>query len=66
MFTEPPEYQTSERWLAQFNGRALDPELALKRGIRALSGATLSSQAATDAVRRVLAIHQRLQQSQAP
>ncbi len=65
LFTEPPEYQPSERWLAQFTGRALDPELALKRGIRALSGATLSSQAATDAVRRVLAIHQRLQQAPA-
>lgn len=66
LFTEPPEYKVSERWLAQFSGRALHSELALKRGIRALSGATLSSQAATDAVRRVLAIHQRLQQAPAP
>ncbi|MFN7965013.1 MAG: FMN-binding protein [Acidobacteriota bacterium] len=56
-FSEPPEYQVSERWLAQFTGQTLDPELALKRSIRVLSGATLSSQAATDAVRRVLAIH---------
>ena len=56
-FAEPPEYRVSPRWLAQFEGRSLDPELQLKRGIRTLAGATLSSRAATDAVRRVLAIH---------
>lgn len=56
-FAEPPEYRASERWLAQFEGRALAPELQLKRGIRTLAGATLSARAATDAVRRVLAAH---------
>jgi FMN-binding domain len=56
-FDEPPEYQPSERWFQQFEGRTLSPELRLKRGIRTLAGATLSSHAATDAVRRVLALH---------
>jgi len=54
---EPPEYLPKPGWLSQFHGRALDPELSVKRGIRGITGATLSSQAATDAVRRVLAIH---------
>jgi len=56
-FDEPRDYEPSERWFRQFDGRALDGDLALKRGIRALTGATLSSRAATDAVRRALAVH---------
>lgn len=66
MFSEPPEYQVSDRWLTQFNGHTLDSDLALKRSIRVLSGATLSSQAATDAVRRVLAIHRVIHTAAAP
>ena len=56
-FDEPRDYLPSERWLEQFAGRRLDPGLRLRRGIRALSGATLSSEAATAAVRRALAVH---------
>jgi FMN-binding protein len=56
-FGEPPEYLPKKSWLDQFGGHALDPDLSVKRGIRGITGATLSSQAATDAVRRVLAIH---------
>ena len=56
-FREPPEYKPTDRWYAQFEGRALTPDLQLKRGIRTLAGATLSSRAATDAVRRVLVLH---------
>jgi len=60
-FSEPPEYQPSVPWIAQFEGRAFDDELRLQRGIRTLAGATLSSVAMTDAVRRVLAIHEALE-----
>lgn len=56
-FGEPPDYLPKKAWLDQFQGHALDQELSVKRGIRGITGATLSSQAATDAVRRVLAIH---------
>jgi len=56
-FGEPPEYLEKRGWLEQFLGRRLDDEMSVKRGIRGITGATLSSQAATDAVRRVLAIH---------
>ena len=57
-FDEPPDYLPGERWLQQFDGRALDDQLAMKRGIRGITGATLSSRAVTEAVRRVLATHQ--------
>ena len=57
-FAEPKEYQPSPRWYKQMEGRTLTKELELKRGIRTLAGATLSSRAATDAVRRALAEHE--------
>lgn len=56
-FAEPPEYEPSRRWFEQFEGRELDESVRLRRDIRTLSGATLSSKAATEAVRRVLAVH---------
>lgn len=59
-FAEPPDYLPKKNWLAQFAGRALDSDLSINRGIRVITGATLSSHAATDAVRRVLAIHETL------
>lgn len=60
-FSEPPEYRASERWLDQFDGKALRPELSLKRGIANMTGATLTSTAITRAVRRVLALNQVIQ-----
>lgn len=56
-FSEPPEYRPPESWLRQFDGRALSEDLALKRKIINMTGATLSSQAVTHAVRRALALH---------
>ena len=56
-FDEPEDYLPGARWLGQFDGRALDPDLQLKRGIRTLTGATLSGRAITDASRRALALH---------
>ena len=57
-FSEPEEYLPREHWYAQFPGKALDEELSVKRGIRAVSGATLTARATTEAARRVLALHQ--------
>lgn len=57
VFREPVEYMPREGWYRQFDGGALDDELALKRGIRPVTGATLTARATTEAVRRVLAIH---------
>ena len=56
-FHEPTEYKPPDRWLAQFDGRQLGPELQLGRGVQAIAGATLSSRAATRSVRRALALY---------
>jgi hypothetical protein len=55
-FDEPEDYLPSSRWLQQFPGRSPD-ELGSRRGVRTLTGATLSSRAVTQAARRVLALH---------
>ncbi len=54
-FLEPIEYLPSRRWLAQYDDRPLDDDLALRRAIRTIAGATLSGVATNAAVRRVLA-----------
>ena len=56
-FSEPEEYMPREHWYEQFQGKALDDELSMKRGVRAVTGATLTARATTDAARRVLALH---------
>jgi len=61
-FDEPEDYLPSAQWLRQFEGHPLEHDLALKRGIRAITGATLSARAVTDAVRRTLALHQLLRE----
>ena len=55
-FLEPPEYMPSERWYQQFDGKTLNDNLKLDRDIRAVTGATLTARATTEAVRRVMAI----------
>jgi FMN-binding protein len=57
-FSEPEEYLPREHWYAQFPGKVLDGELAIRRGVRPVSGATLTARATTEAARRVLALHQ--------
>ena len=57
-FREPQEYEAPEGWLAQFPGRELDDELSLRGAIAPITGATLTANAVTRAVRRVLALHQ--------
>ena len=55
-FDEPEDYLPSRRWLEQFPGRDLDG-LGTRQGLHALTGATLSSRAVTQAARRILALH---------
>lgn len=61
-FAEPPDYLPRAGWYGQFVGRALDDELRLDRGIRAVSGATLTASSTTAAARRVLALHRSIEQ----
>ena len=65
-FGEPPDYLPRRKWLDQFTGKRLDADLALPRGIHGISGATLSARAATDAARRVLAIHEAIEATPEP
>jgi hypothetical protein len=55
-FAEPPDYLPREGWLRTLDGRALDDELWPGRGVRRVTGATLTVQALNDAVRRALAL----------
>ena len=54
-FHEPVQYRASTKWFGQFEDRALDRELAVRRDIAGIAGATLTSNAITAAVRRALA-----------
>lgn len=65
-FLEPREYQASRTWLDQYNQRALSDDLQIQRAIRAVTGATLTARATNQAVRRVLAIDQVLQNDVEP
>lgn len=56
-FHEPEDYRAPARWLKQLDGRELDGELFVRRGVRNITGASLTSQALTEGVRRVLAVH---------
>ncbi len=60
-FLEPREYQASEQWFRQYEQQSLSDDLALQRLIRPIAGATLTTLAANQAVRRVLAIDQVLE-----
>jgi hypothetical protein len=64
-FSEPEEYMPREHWYGQFPGKGL-PELSLKRGVRAVSGATLTARATIEAARRILALHRALHPEQGP
>lgn len=57
-FYEPPEYLPSDRWLEQFEGETLTPDLWPGRDIAAITGATLTVNAVTRAVRAILALYQ--------
>jgi len=61
-FREPEDYLPRRGWYGQFDRKVLDDDLRTKRGIRMMTGATLTSRATTAAVRRVLAVHAVLEQ----
>ena len=54
-FHEPVQYRAPGKWFSQFEDRALDRDLAVRRGIAGIAGATMTSTAITAAVRRTLA-----------
>lgn len=56
-FAEPDEYMAPRAWLAQFSGKSLDGELLIRRGLRNITGASITSEAVARGVRRILAVH---------
>ncbi len=62
-FMEPEEYIPRRTWYDQFLKQRLDSRLRLKRSIHAVTGATLTARATTDAVRRILALDQVLREA---
>ena len=62
-FHEPPEYQPPERWFEQLKHKPL-PELDFSKGVQGVSGATLSTRAAVNSVRKMLAIYQTMVKTQ--
>lgn len=56
-FHEPPEYQPPERWFSQLLNKKLE-DLSFAKDIQGVSGATLSTRAALDSARKVLAVYQ--------
>jgi hypothetical protein len=56
-FDEPEDYLPGEHFYRQFSGRGPDDDLSPGRGLRTITGATLSARAASQAARRILALH---------
>ncbi len=56
-FYEPSEYLPAPRWLAQFADKRVGDDLQIGRGIAAITGSTLTSQAVAGGIRRALALH---------
>jgi len=65
-FGEPPDYLPRAGWLSTVAGKRLDDDLWPGRGIRRVTGSTLTVQALTEAVRRCLAIDALVSKGAAP
>jgi Na+-translocating ferredoxin:NAD+ oxidoreductase RnfG subunit len=62
-FHEPPEYQPPDRWFEQLYKRPL-ADMDFSKGVDGISGATLSTRAGIDSIRKVMAIYQVLIKNQ--
>lgn len=65
-FHEPQDYLPPARWLRQFERRALEPSLKVGGTVHGIAGATLSTRAVTNGVRRALALYEVLVPAPAP
>ena len=55
-FDEPDDYLPPLRWLQLYRNRVLNNDLAIGHAIPRITGASLTSQAINDGVRRALAV----------
>ena len=57
-FHEPPDYLPSDRWLSQFEGKESTVKLQPGQDIAGIVGSTLTAQAVSRGVRKVIALFQ--------
>jgi hypothetical protein len=55
-FSEPEEYLPRGAWYGQFLAKTLNDELSEKKGVRPVTGATITVRVTVEAARRVLAL----------
>jgi hypothetical protein len=55
-FSEPEEYLPRGTWYGRFPGKTLGDELSEKKGVRPVTGATITVRVTVEAARRVLAL----------
>lgn len=60
-FEEPEDYLLKDIWYDQFDAKSLSDPLRPKQDIPMVTGATITVQKTTQAVRRVLALHEQLE-----
>jgi Na+-translocating ferredoxin:NAD+ oxidoreductase RnfG subunit len=65
-FHEPKDYLPPARWLKQFEQRGLTRELRVGGTVHGIAGATLSTRAVTNGVRRALALYEVLVRTPPP
>jgi Na+-translocating ferredoxin:NAD+ oxidoreductase RnfG subunit len=63
-FREPAEYMAQEGWMGQFRGKTVGDEIRMKKNIDGITGATLTARAVTQCARRVMAVHEVLEQQE--
>jgi Na+-translocating ferredoxin:NAD+ oxidoreductase RnfG subunit len=61
-FHEPAEYMARAGWMEQFRGKTEQDKIRMKKNIDGITGATLTARAVTQCARRVVTIHQVLEQ----
>ncbi len=55
-FFEPPDYQAGENWIALFEGKTLEDGLKPGKDIPNITGATITANSLSQAIRRILAV----------
>ncbi|MCZ6639800.1 MAG: FMN-binding protein [Candidatus Dadabacteria bacterium] len=55
-FFEPQDYQAGENWIELFEGKTLDDTLRVGKDIPNITGATITANSLSQAIRRILAV----------
>lgn len=55
-FFEPPDYMPGDSWMNLFRSKTLDDSLRIGRDVPNITGATITSNAMVEAIRRIMAV----------